>query len=262
MINDDLHIAGIRQVVAERLKRVVMYWIALGPRCFKCKMLSLSGPKALLFLQLLIAFTTRSAVNACTISNGFLLVSLVTTLVSLEEVCLPSFKVLNYWLNLVASCLDDEKKIPLKVIASFSGLRFVLPSIPLIVLHSLVRSVFWSIVSTKSLHFFRLYTQIWFWMALFNLDSSGEVGSLLQRSSRLFITSSISAGTGCSWSLWHPVGMWCDAALSRTVRKIFSSLWQSVGRERLLRSAYTSCLYLSQLAWVVGRLHLSSNEDW
>ena len=96
------------------------------------KMLSLSGPKALLFLQLLIAFIT----------TNFLLVSLVTTLVSLEGVCLPSFEVLNCWLNLVASCLDDENEIPLKVIASFSASRFALPSIPLIVLHSLVRSVF------------------------------------------------------------------------------------------------------------------------
>ena len=39
----------------------------------------------------------------------------------------------------------------------------------------------------------------------------------------------ISAGTGSLWNLCRPVGMWCDAALSRTVRKIFSSLWQSVG---------------------------------
>ena len=108
MINDDFHIAGIRQVVAERLKRAVMYSMTLGPRCFKWKMLSLSGPKALLFLQLLIAFITRSVVNVRTISNGFLLVSLV----SLEEVCLPSFEVLNCWLNLVASCLDDENEIP------------------------------------------------------------------------------------------------------------------------------------------------------
>ena len=207
-------------------------------------MLSLSGPKALLFLERLIAFITRSVVNVCTISNGFLLVSLVTTLVSLEEVCLPSFEVLNCWLNLVASCLDDENEIPLKVIASFSASRFALPSIPLVVLHSLVTSVFWSMVSTKSLHFCRLCTQMRSWMALFNLGSSGEVGSLLRRSS------SISAGTASSWSLWHPVGMWCDAALSRTVRKIFSSLWQSVGRERLLRVASTSCLYLSQLAFL------------
>ena len=114
------------------------------------KMLSLSGPNALLFLQLLIAFITSSAVNVHAISNGFLLVSLVTTRVSLEDVCLPSFEVLNCWLNLVASYSDDENEIPLKVIASFSSSRFALPSIPLIVLHNLVRSVCWSMVSTKS----------------------------------------------------------------------------------------------------------------
>ena len=163
--------------------------------------------------------------------------------------CVPSFEVLNCWLNLVASCLDDDNEIPLTVIVSFSASRFALPSVPLIVLDSLVRSVFWSMVLTKSLHFCRLCTQIRFWMALFHLGSSGEVGSLLRRSSRLFITSSISAGTGSSWSLWRPVGMWCDAVLSRTVRNIFSSLCQSVGRERLLRAASTSCVYLSQLAF-------------
>ena len=101
----------------------------------------------------------------------------------------------------MASCLDDENEIPLKVIASFSDSRSALPSIALIVLHSLVRSVFWSMVSTKSLHFFHLFTLIRFWMSLFNLGSSGEVGSVLRRSSRLFTTSSISAGTGSSWSL-------------------------------------------------------------
>ena len=41
----------------------------------------------------------------------------------------------------MASCLDDENEIPLKVIASFSASRFALLLIPLIVLHSLVRSV-------------------------------------------------------------------------------------------------------------------------
>ena len=81
---------------------------------------------------------------------------------------------LNCWLNLVASCLDDENEIPLKVIASFSASRFALPSIPLIVLHSLVTSVFWSMVLTKSLHFCRLCTQMRFWMVLFNLGSSGD----------------------------------------------------------------------------------------
>ena len=48
------------------------------------------------------------------------------------------------------------------------------------------------------------------------------------------------------WILHRPVVMWCDAALRRTVIKMFSSLWQSVGRECLLRVASTFCLYLSQ----------------
>ena len=91
-----------------------MYSMALGPRCFKGKMLSLSGLKALLFLQLLIALLTRSVVkNVCSISKDFLFVSIVTNRVLLE-VCLPSFDVLNCWLNLAASCLDDENELPLR----------------------------------------------------------------------------------------------------------------------------------------------------
>ena len=106
--------------------------------CLEC---CLSEPNALLFLQLLIALVTMSAVNVSDISICFLLVSLVTNRVSLEEECLPSFEVLNCVLN-----LDDENEILLKVIASFSVVRFALPSISLIV-HSLVRSVFWSMFS-------------------------------------------------------------------------------------------------------------------
>ena len=155
------------------------------------------------------------------------MVSLVTTRVSLEEVCLPSFEVLNCWLNLVARCLDDENEIQLKVIASFSASRFDLPSVPLILLHSLVRSVFWSMVSTKSLHCFHLCTQIRFWISLFNLGSSGEVS----------FTEVISTINHVPYPCWYrflmeyvaSTGMWCDAAVSRTVRKIFSSLWQYVG---------------------------------
>ena len=48
--------------------------------------------------------------------------------------------------------MDDENEIPLKEITSFSAVRFALPSIPLIVLHSLVISDLWSMFSTKSLH--------------------------------------------------------------------------------------------------------------
>ena len=79
-------------------------------------MMSLSGTNALLFLQLLIDLLTRTVVNVCAISKDFLFVSLVTNRVSLEEVCLPSFDMLN----LVAICLDDENEISLNVIASFS----------------------------------------------------------------------------------------------------------------------------------------------
>ena len=76
-----------------------MYSIALGPRFLKWKMMSLSGPNALLFLQLLIALVTMSAVKVSSISIGFFFVPLVTNRVSLEEECLPSFEVLNCLLN-------------------------------------------------------------------------------------------------------------------------------------------------------------------
>ena len=66
--------------------------------------------------------------NSSTISIGFLMVSLVTIRVSLEEVCLPSFEVLNCWLNLVASYLDDENESPLKM-ALWCGPRIA--SLPL-----------------------------------------------------------------------------------------------------------------------------------
>ena len=58
-------------------------------------------------------------------SIGFLLVYLVTNRVSLEEECLPSFEVLNCLLNLATSCLEDENKIPLKEIASFSAVNSI-----------------------------------------------------------------------------------------------------------------------------------------
>ena len=153
------------------------------------------------------ALVTMSAVNVSAISIGFLLVSLVTNRVSLEVEILPIFEVLNCFFNLAASCLDDDNEMALNVIALFSAVRFALSSIHLIVLHSLVTYVFYSMFSTKSLHFFRLCSQLCFWMSLFSVGSSDEVGSLLRRSSRL-VTSSISAGTGSSWSLCRPVGMW------------------------------------------------------
>ena len=80
--------------------------------------------------------------------------------------------------------MDDENEIPLKEIASFYAVRFALPSIPLIVLHSLVISVLWSMFSTKC-QFLSVYAHRCVSGCLYSgLGSSGEVRSLLRRSSR------------------------------------------------------------------------------
>ena len=55
-------------------------------------MLSLSGPKALVLLHLLIPLVTWSVVNVTAEVNNFSLISLDTNRVSREEVCLPSFE--------------------------------------------------------------------------------------------------------------------------------------------------------------------------
>ena len=168
---------------------------------------------------------------------------LVTNRISPEEVCLSSYVVLNCWLNLAAGCLDDENEHPLKVIATFSAINFFNGSPQLGDICLLVQG------HNKISQFFPFVLVDAVLDVIIPSWRSGEVGSLLRKSSRLVITSNISAGTGSSWSLCRPVGMWCDTALSRTIRNIFSSLWQSVGRERLLRAASTSCQYLSQLSF-------------
>ena len=81
---DEFQIDGIRQDVTESLKSAIMYSIPLDPRCFWWKMLSLSGPKARVFLQLLIPLVTWSVVNVTAGVNDFRLISLDTNRVSLE----------------------------------------------------------------------------------------------------------------------------------------------------------------------------------
>ena len=66
MTMDDFQIAGIRQDVTESLKSAVRYSIPPDPRCFRWKVMSLSGPKARGFLQLLIPLVTWSVVNVTT----------------------------------------------------------------------------------------------------------------------------------------------------------------------------------------------------
>ena len=68
MTNEVFQIEGIRLDLKESLKRAVRYSVALGPRFFKWKMLSRSGPKALLLLQLLIALVTIAVVNVGAVS--------------------------------------------------------------------------------------------------------------------------------------------------------------------------------------------------
>ena len=198
-----------------------MYSIPLGLRCFKWKVLSLSGPKTLLFLQLLVSLMIRSALNVYAISKDFLFVSLVTNWISPEEVRLPSFDVLNCWLNLVESFLDDENELTLKVITSFSASHFALSSIPVMVRHSLVTSVFRSKVSSKSLHFLPfvcvdmvLDVIIQSWQFKRCVESFTEV--ILSCHHIQYLCWYICS----SWRLCRPVGMWCDG----TLRNIFSSL--------------------------------------
>ena len=72
MTMDDFQIDGIRQDVTESLKSAVRYSIPLDPRCFRWKMLSLSGPKARVWLQLLIPLVTWSVVNVEYYGRAFL----------------------------------------------------------------------------------------------------------------------------------------------------------------------------------------------
>ena len=95
MTMDGFQIDGIRQDVTEPLKSAVEYSIPLDPGCLRWKMLSLSGPKAGVLLQLLIPLVTWSVVNVTAEVNDFRLISLCTNRFSREEVCLPSFEMLN-----------------------------------------------------------------------------------------------------------------------------------------------------------------------
>ena len=95
MTMDDFQIDGSRQDVTESLKSAVRYSIPLDPRYFRWKMLSLSCPKARVFLQLRIPSVTLSVVNVTAEVIYFRLISLDTNQVSREEVCLPSFEVVN-----------------------------------------------------------------------------------------------------------------------------------------------------------------------
>ena len=70
--------------------------------------MSLSGPKALVLLQLIIPLITLSVVNFTADINDFRFISLDTIRVSREEVCLQSFDVVNCLLKWLAICFGED----------------------------------------------------------------------------------------------------------------------------------------------------------
>ena len=125
MTIEHFQIEGILEELTESLNSAVRYAIALGPKCFRWKMLSLSGPKAFVLLQLIMARVARSVVNVIVVSLGFRRTSLNTNWVSREELCLPSFDVVNCSLNRLAICFTEDTCEPLKVIISFSAVCLI-----------------------------------------------------------------------------------------------------------------------------------------
>ena len=130
-------------------------------------MLRESGPYALLLLQLLIALVTWSLVNDSASSRDIRF----TWRVLLDEECLPSLEVVNWWLKLLAISLGEVWGFPVKVMPSFSSVCLDLPSNPLIVRHSLVLSVLWSMLSTNSLHYLLLWSDVALVISSFIVDS-------------------------------------------------------------------------------------------
>ena len=104
---DYFQIAGILHDLKESLKRTARYSIALCPRFVRWNIPNLSDPNALVLIQLLIHLVTLSVVNVTADIKDFRLISLDTSRVSREEVCLPSV----YMVNCQSSWKSDLGKI-------------------------------------------------------------------------------------------------------------------------------------------------------
>ena len=96
------------------------------------------------------------------------------------------------------------------MVASFSAFASDLPSIALIVLHSLEGSVMWSSVSTNCLHAFLRCSFVVLVILSFSGCTAGKVGSLDLKSSCGLILSNISAATSSVLVRCHPEGICRD----------------------------------------------------
>ena len=103
----DFQINGILYDVKKSLKSTVRHSIGLGPRYFMWKILSLSGRKSLVLLQLLIPFLTCSFINATADVNDVCVIFLNNNRVSGKEVCLPSLDDVNSQLKKLRFCLRE-----------------------------------------------------------------------------------------------------------------------------------------------------------
>ena len=148
--------------------------------------------RLLVLLQLLIPVITWSLVNVTADINDFRFISLDTSRVSREEVCLPSFNVVNCLLKI---CVGEDTWESSKVMISISAFGGDFPSIVLIVLHSLEWSVLLFSVSTNCLHVILPCSFVVLVISSSICCRAGEVGSLDLRSSCALILSNISAGT-------------------------------------------------------------------
>ena len=203
----------------------------------------------MVLLQLRIPLITWFVVNDTADINNFRLIFLDTSRVSREEVCLPSFDVVNCLLKQLVICFGEDTTESAKVMVSFPAFGGDLPSIALIVIHSLERHVLWSSVSRNCLHLFLRCLFVVLAISSFICCRAGEVGSLDLRSSRAVILSNISAGNGSVLIRCRPEGICRDAAFRMMVHKIFSPFWQFVGSRLLLSLSSISLRYQSQFAF-------------
>ncbi len=115
IITEFFQMDGVILVLRVRLNMSVKNFNPLGPRCFRCKFVMLSGPAALEDLLFLIALAVCSGVKAGASSMLFFLMFLDTLLVSLEEVCLITEEYCS--LKLSAILLGMDIYLPLNLIA-------------------------------------------------------------------------------------------------------------------------------------------------